>query len=404
MNLKELIAKMTGDEVEQRIAAIKTEMDKPGADIDKLIEEFDLLDERRKALKGEAEKRAALAGRIASGQTGTEVRKLNDMVPSAEPEKRYTTASPEYKSAWLKNLAVRGDGQRIFGELTDVEKRAFMFATTENQVNSLVPLDIQNRIVELVESDSPLLDDAEISSMTRGFGVPRHKSIDAGDAKGVPEGTANEDEEDTFDLITMDGIEIKKHVVITRKMQFQSISAFEDWLTTHLAARIRVAKERVIMARLDGTAPEAGTANADLGIAEGNKLTGQSYEDAAIRGIFAKLKGNGARVVYANNATIWNHLAGMESAKGDKLFTPNSMVDPIVAGRIYGAEVKVDNNLEDDVAYVGVKRGIKANNFDDLTIHSAIEPKTMNTIITAYALFDAGLENPETFVKVTFTA
>lgn len=404
MNLKDKIAKMTGDEVEQRIAAIKTEMDQPGADIDKLTEEVDLLDERRKALKSEAEKRAALASRIAGGQIGNPIRNLNNMTTDADPEQRYTIASPEYKSAWLKNLAVRGDGQRIFGELTDVEKRAFMFATTAENVSSLVPTDIQNRIVELVESDSPMLDDAEISSMTRGFGVPRHKSIDAGDAKGVAEGTANEDEEDTFDLITMDGIEIKKHVVITRKMQFQSISAFEDWLTTHLAARIRVAKERLIMARLDGAAPEAGTANEALGIATGNKLTDQSYEDAAIRGIFAKLKGNGAKVVYANNATIWNHLAGMESTKGDKLFTPNSMVDPVVAGRIYGAEVKVDNNLADDVAYVGVKRAIKANNFDDLTIHSAIEPKTMNTIITAYALFDAGLENPEAFAKVTFTA
>lgn len=408
MNLKELIAKMTGEEVEKRIAAIKTEMEKTDADIDKLTEEFDLLEARRKELKGAAEKRAALAARIASGAEGRTIGALEHMAPAAEPEKRYTTASPEYKSAWLKNLAKRsgltGEIEYIFGKPTETEARAFMFATTAENVNSLVPLDIQNRIIELVESDSPMLDDAEISNMTRGFGVPRHKSIDAGDAKGVPEGTANEDEEDTFDLITMDGIEIKKHLVITRKMQFQSISAFEDWVTTHLAARIRVAKERVIMARLDGTAPEAGTVNAKLGIAAGNKLTGQSYEDAAIRGVFAKLKGTGSRVVYANNATIWNHLAGMESAKGDKLFTPNSMVDPIVAGRIYGAEVKVDNNLADDVAYFGVKRGVKANNFDDLTIHSAIEPKTMNTIITAYSLFDAGLENPEAFAKVTFTA
>ena len=268
-----------------------------------------------------------------------------------------------------------GETEYIFGKPTEAEARAFMFATTNENVNSLVPVDIQNRIIELVESDSPMLDDAEMSNMTRGFGVPRHKSIDAGDAKGVAEGTANEDEEDTFDLITMDGIEIKKHLVITRKMQFQSISAFEDWVTTHLATRIRVAKERVIMARLDGTAPEAGTINAELGIAAGNKLTGKAYEDADIRSVFAKLKGTGARVVYANNATIWNHLAGMENAKGDKLFTPNSMVDPIVAGRIYGAEVKVDNNLGDNIVYFGVKRGVKANNFDDLTIHSAIEPK-----------------------------
>lgn len=404
MNIKEQIAKMTIEEVEQRIAAIKAENEKDDADVGKLEEEFDMLEERRNALKGAAERRAALASRIASGQTGNPVRSLNPMAQTTEPEQRYTTASPEYKSAWLKNLAVRGDGKRIFGELTEVEKRAFTFATTEQGLDALVPTDIMNRIVELVESDSPMLDDAEVTSMTRGFGVPRHKSIDAGDAKGVPEGTANEDEEDTFDLITMDGIEIKKHVVITRKMQFQSISAFEDWLVTHLANRIRVAKERVIMARLDGTAPEAGDAMPSTAIAADNVLTDQAYDDAAIRAIFAKIKTSGAKVVYANNATIWNKFAGMESTKGDKLFTPNSMVDPIVQGRMYGAEVKVDSNLADNVAYFGVKRAVKANNFDALTIHSAIEPKTMNTIITAYALFDAALEHPESFVKATFTA
>ena len=73
-------------------------------------------------------------------------------------------------------------------------------------------------------------------------------------------------------------------------------------------------------------------------------------------------------------------------------------------GRMYGAEVKVDSNLADNVAFFGVKGKIKANNFDALFIHSAIEPKTMNTIITAYALFDAALEEPEAFVRVTFTA
>ena len=58
MNLKEIIAAMNGEQIEQRIAAIKTELDQPKADIDKLNGEYDLRDERRKALKGEAEAEA----------------------------------------------------------------------------------------------------------------------------------------------------------------------------------------------------------------------------------------------------------------------------------------------------------------------------------------------------------
>lgn len=388
--------------VEQRIAQIRQEMDAPNADIDALNKEVDALEARRKELREQAEARSRLAARVAGGE-GVVIRSLNQMNTNSTDETTYTAASPEYKRAWLKNLAVR-DGRKIFGEPTQEEQRAFMFATTQQGLSPLVPTDIQNRIVELVESDSPMLDDADVSAMTRGFGVPRHKSIDAGDAKGVSEGTANEDEQDTFDLVTLEGIEIKKHVVITRKMEFQSIDAFEDWLVTHLAARIRVAKEKVILARLTGVAPDGGNVISNAGIYAGNIVSGKAYDDEAIREAFSKIKPAGPKVVYANNATIWNKFAGMETTKGDKLFVPNSMVDPIVQGRMYGAEVKVDSNLADNVAFFGVKGKIKANNFDALFIHSAIEPKTMNTIITAYALFDAALEEPEAFVRVTFTA
>lgn len=401
MNIDEIM-KLDIDGVEKRLGQLKEEMNAENADIAALDKEFDQLEERRKAIKAEAETRKQLADKIAKGQTGTEVRDFKEMEEKKmENEKRYDRTSPEYRTAWLKNIAVRNDGSKIFGEWNEEEKRAFMF-TTEN-TGAVVPTDIQNKIIDLVDSEAPMLADAEMSSMTRGFGVPRLKSIAAGDAKGVAEGTANEDEEDVFDLLTLDGVEIKKHVVITRKMQFQSIDAFESWLVAHLGKRIRVAKERLILARLDGTAPEGGSAEASAKIDAGNVLTAQKYTDEAIRGIFAKLHPAGERVVYANNNTIWAHLVGIVDGDNRKLFVPDSMGDPTVQGRIYGAQVKADPNLADNVVYVGVKGQILANNFDDLFVFSTIEPKTANTITTGYSLFDAGLQDPKGFVKATFT-
>ena len=263
--------------------------------------------------------------------------------------------------------------------------------TTEN-TGAVVPSDIQNRIVELVRSESPILTDATVTSFTRGFGVPRHKSIVAGDAAVTGEGEANpDDEEDAFDLLSLDGEEIKKHVVLTRKMEIQSISAFEDWLVTHLAARIRVAKEKLILARLD---------NADVGIASSNKISG-TLSDAEVRKIFGLLKGSGSKVVYASQSMIWNNLAALEKENGDKLFMESAMEDPVVAGRIYGAVVKQNDNIPDNVLYVGYPRSILANEFEDLTIYPSVEPKTMRRIYTAYSLFDAALEKPESFVKYT---
>ena len=108
------------------------------------------------------------------------------------------------------------------------------------------------------------------------------------------------------------------------------------------------------------------------------------------------------RTVYANSATIWNHLSAITDDDKKKIFVPNSMEDPTVQGRIYGGVIKEDNNLADNVVYFGVRGKLMVNDFDGLEIFSTVEAKTANEIKTAYAMMDAGLEDPESFVKATF--
>lgn len=392
------------EEINARLAEIRADMERRAdalteAEIAAYETEVQNLTTERAGLMASVERRRNLLNQIAQGVEGTVVRTFRNADGSESRAAANPVESPEYRRAWLKNLAVR-DGVPLFGEMTAEERSAF--TTTTANTAAVVPPVTLNMIIDLVESLCPMLDDAQVTGMTQGFGVPRRKRIVAGDAKGVAEGTANDDEENEFDLLSLEGIEIKKHVVITRKMKFKSIDAFESWLVNELAERVAVAKNRVIRNRLDGVAPAGGSAVANAGIAAANILTNQTYGDAAIRGMFALLKGNGERVVYANNKTIWNYLAGIEDGNHVKLFVPNSMVDPIVAGRIYGASVKVDNEIADNVVYLGVKGAVMANDYDDLTIFNAIEPKTANEIKTAYSLFDAGLKNPESFVKATF--
>ena len=386
--------------IETRMGEIRELVQDENADVTGLEAELDALEERRNVLRQQAERRREIARRVAAGEAGGEGRALGVDV-SAKGETRYNAGSPEYRTAWLKHMAQVQGGGSLLGEMTAEERAAFTFTTANT--GSVVPTQTMDKIIELVNSDAPMLEDAQPSGMTSGFAVPRHKRIDAGDAKGVAEGEANDDEQDTFDLLPLSGIEIKKHVVLSRKMQFQSIEAFETWLTTHLAQRIRVAKEKVILARLGNTAPDGGTKVDNAGVDAANTLTAQTYDDATIRKLFSLIDAQGEKVVYANNATIWNKLAGIEDAQGQKLFVPSAMVDPVVQGRIYGASVKADSNLADDEVYLGVRAQVLANDFDELTVFTAIEPKTANTIITAYALFDAGLQNPKGFVKATFT-
>lgn len=391
------------DEILNRLTEIRNMMAAPDYDeaqSEALLDEVRKLNQEKADIEARAAQTEELRRQVGAG-TIDQIQRQEQAARGAAgaSEDADPAASPVYRRAWLKNLAVRS-GVHIFGDMTQEERAAFTVTTANT--GAVVPTTILNRIVELVESMTPMYDDATKSNMTQGFGVPRHKSTKQGDATGVSEGTANVDEQDEFDLLSLPGVEIKKHVVLSRAMKFKSIDAFENWVVQHLSERIAVGKENVILARLDGTAPSGGSTIANAGIAASSILTDQAYTDASIRGIFAKLRGRGVRVVYANSATIWNHLAAIVDEDKKKIFVPNSMEDPIVQGRIYGAIIKEDNNLADNVVYFGVRGKLLVNDFDDLEIFSAIEPKTANDIKTAYALSDAGLENPESFVKATF--
>lgn len=371
------------EEIEKRLSEIKVELD-GDCDVDALEKEVRDLKEERETLMDMLEKRKQLQNEVANGAG-----KVIKSFESPAEEKRYNASSQEYKTAWLKSMAVDSRGKMLFGDLTKEERAAFTFTTANT--GEVVPTEIMNRIVSLVDNDSPMYDDSFKSNLVYGFEIPRLKSIDAGDAKNVTEGAANDDEQDTFDSIALPGVEIKKHIVMSRKMQFQSIQAFEDWIVTHLAERIRVAKETYIISQL--------AKSSTVGIDSGNIISAAACTDEEIRKALGLLRGSGERVLYANSNFIWNTLAGLETTEGDKLFIPNPMSDPLVEGRVYGTVVKRDSNIPDDTFYIGYPKKILSNEFVLFDITPQIEDKTLNRIFVGYSLFDAGLEDPKAFVK-----
>lgn len=387
--MKEKLKKMSVAELQARQNELKAIGENPE---NRSTEELEQLAEERTAIDEELAERRAEAARAqlrrdtVAGNVGANVLARQ---PAAE-QRDLGADSPEYRSAWLKKMAVR-NGVALFGELTEAESRAYTHTTANT--GAVVPTAVMNRIVELVESEYPMYNDASKSAMVQGFQIPRHTAIAAGDAAATNEGAANSDEQDTFDYLPLAGVEIKKHIVISRKMKWQSISAFEDWIVSHIAERIGVAKETRILSQLG---------DATYGIAAANIGTGVEATDANIRTYLGKVRGTGTKVLYANAYTIWNILAGINDGAGNKAFIPSPQADPVTKGVVYGYTVKEDNNLANKVIYAGAPSKILANNFEDLFINRAMDPKTFEDIIAGYSLFDAGLENPQSFVKVTF--
>ena len=388
--MKEKLKKMTNAELKSRLEELRSIGENPetrsAEELEQLAEERQAIDEIMTERRAEAAREQLRRDNVAGGVVGSNVLASKPV----EEKKSYGPDSPEYRSAWLKTMAVR-DGVHMLGELTAEERTTYTHTTANT--GAVVPTVTMNRIIELVESNYPIYNDSTKSTMTQGFEIPRHAAIAAGDAAATDEGAANNDEQDTFNYLPLAGVEIKKHVVISRKMKWQSIDAFEDWIVGHIAERIGVAKETRILAQL---------VDATYGIANANIATGVEATDANIRAKLGLVRGTGAKVLYANAYTIWNILAGINDGAGNKAFIPSPQADPVTKGVVYGYTVKEDNNLSDKVILAGAPSKILSNNFEDLFINRGIDPRTLEEIITGYSLFDAGLENPLAFVKVTF--
>ena len=392
MTLAEIIARMNAIDAEVRSAT-------DAATIEKLTDELKDLQAKRAQLEAAAARHEEIRG-IQAGTVDTVTVATGATVVE---ERHYDASSPEYRTAFLKHIAVDRDGNHFLGEMTKEERAAFTFTTANT--GSVVPTTMLNKIVDRVKADAPMIEDAVATMIEGVFSYPIRTAIAQGDAAVVAQDAANNDEQDTFVLATLTGVDIKKHAILSRRMQFQSVDAFEDWLVADISKRIAVAEEAVARARLDGSAPATGeSANANVKInSSTNVLTSQAYSDAVIRNIMSLIDENGEVVIYANSNTIWNGLAGIVDADNKKIMIPNGMVDPVVQGRIYGATVKKDSNLSNNVAYFGVKGALKINRFGPMEIFPTREAKTANMIYTGVETFDAGLENDKAFVKVTFS-
>ena len=266
----------------------------------------------------------------------------------------------------------------------------------------MVPVDLKNEIITLIDNSTAIFSDVTRDTMRNQYELIRHKSIDKGDAAKTAEGVApTDDEQNTFDRITLTGDEIKKRVTLSRKMMIQSIDSFRNYITREVSARCGVAANGIVLARL---------VDETLGMASANKIscaTAGTLAKADFLKSFGLLKtfGNptpkGARV-YANQQTIWNHIAAVEDANKRAYFVNEKDEDPTVEGRIFGSIVKREEGLADGVIMIGYPDLFRGNLFDGPTVEAVkLTDGSWNTAIDGYMLYDGGLAVPEGFTQLT---
>lgn len=360
-------------EIEQRLAAIRTEMDAPDADLDALNTEADNLIAERKTLLDKAEQRRQLLGKIGSGEVGREARRF----PLAEPapeQREYTYESPEYRTAWLHTL-MRCD-------LTEVEQRAWSTAT--GSAGPAIPTQTANQILEKVTQYAPLL--GQITLLRVPGNVTFAVEGDEPDAAYHTENAAITATETGLTEITLSAYEIVKLVQISKSVQKMAIDAFESWLTDMIAKKLA---KQISATILTGTGSSQGKgidkantwgATNSVTVAKDTALTTQNVLD-----LIALLPGGydaGATFLMSKKTLFTDFMPLQDKSKNDLVRIEGGSY------YIYGYPVMLDERVADHEAYLANLSTVIGNMPEDVTITSDFDLTKNAFLFLGSAMFD----------------
>lgn len=364
-------------EIEQRLSAIKGELDAPGSNLETLETEINELQEERKGILESVEKRKSLLDQVASMPNPTVIQKFE---PEETRTMEFTKASPEYRSAFFKRLSEEN--------LTEIEERAFTH-TTANTVIAL-PVETVKNIWNMIAESHAILGDITIYRTGTVLELTKHTAIVAGDAAVVAENVANADEQNTFVKVTLSGKDFSKHVEISYALGKMTSGALEEYLTREISERLGAALARDVVAQI-GTDMLAG-----------NKTTTAAVKVATFKELatmFGSLKNAGTPVIYLNNSTLYNYVVSMEDASKRPLFQPNLQAGAM--GNLLGATVKIEDAIADNVILIGDPKAVVGNMIQDVMIEYDKDIKRHVYIYSGYARFECKLMNDKAFAQLT---
>jgi HK97 family phage major capsid protein len=240
---------MTINQINDRLAEIRTAIESPDADIDALEREANDLISRRGELNAEAERRSAILARIANNPS-IEGR----MPPAADPffpatstpmgEVRGAYDAPEYRSAFFHSL--------MGAPLSAAEKRAL--SSADDSAGAAIPTQTQNEIMRKMVKLAPMMDEITMLHIPGNITFAIEDSVQ--DASAHAENAEATDAADKLVSISLAGYEVIKIMSISAKVRAMSISAFEAWLTDTLSEGIARKLEDWIINGSGGTVPQ----------------------------------------------------------------------------------------------------------------------------------------------------
>lgn len=375
-------------EIEARLAAIKQDIEARGEsmtaeEINALEQETAQLTEERAGLIAAAEKRSGILNTIAQG-AGVVSRSFTQQTATEENDD--PVASPEYRSAWLKQL------RRL--PLSDAEKRAYSNVTGAGA--EVIPTQTANEIISKIKTLAPMLNEVTLLHVKGAvkFAVEGTNN----DAAIHAENAAITAAADTFTTVTLTGYEIIKLVQISDTVMTMSIAAFESWIVNMLAEAIARKIEDLLINGTGSNQPKgidkANTWDATNSVSVGASASLTAANVQALIGLLNAGYDRNAKFTMSKKTLFTDFMPLQDNSKNHIVTVQGN------AYFVYGYPVLLSDYVKDHEAFLGDFKKVCANLAENIGVKNAYDINTNSYKYSGIAIFDCQPAIGEAIVKL----
>ena len=304
-------------------------------------------------------------------------------------ERKFTTASPEYRSAWAKTLMgvkLEETEERALGDAIGTTATTFVEADgTHNGINNLglvIPESVKLDWLKIAEKASPIYRDIRKMNVPGNVDFPYLFGAD--DAEWYAETTTTKNEGQEYKNIKLTGHELAKAIEITWKAEAMTVEGFISFLLDELNEKMNKALINAVIYG-DGSAKPTGITN----------------------GLTAKENANAIDLIKECLGDL-----SVENRVGAKVYVASDVADDITfskdgngnypylvagLGRAGGATIEADPFLSAGDIVVGNAQNYILNFNEGLRVDKEVKVQPRRVIYGGYLIAD-GNKKPGAFV------
>lgn len=304
-------------------------------------------------------------------------------------ERKFTTASPEYRSAWAKTLMgvkLEETEERALGDAIGTTSTTFVEATSNangiNNLGLLIPDSVRLDWLKIAEKASPIYRDIRKMNVPGNVDFPYLFGAD--DAEWYAETTTTKNEGQEYKNIKLTGHELAKAIEITWKAEAMTVEGFISFLLDELNEKMNKALINAVIYG-DGSAKPTGITNGLTAKENANAidLIKECLGDLSVENRV------GAKVYVASD--VADNITFCKDGNGNYPYLVAGL------GRAGGATIEADPFLNAGDIVVGNAQNYILNFNEGLRVDKEVKVQPRRVIYGGYLIAD-GNKKPGAFV------